>query len=327
MTQETTTNTRHARRDRNFKLSPDGRWKTFVGVKNRRQLVPTDEFYVWAKVRGTQCCERTGKYKLRDAELCRDERLSVMRKNPLQLRVNKDLSFGDTIESWKLNLQANVPNEKTRQKQLSLLASLLASWPLVPAFKANGWSRLEDLKPKNVTGDDLKHWRIAYEGCGPIHGKHGADYTNRTVAVLRDLFEIARKHGAFHAENPTRELKRLRVLKKPLALPTQEQFDRFLQFLQNGHRNQPKKVAQHVRDYVEGLVFTGLRKNEAAQVTKELVDLRKWQIALPAALVKGQKIDRVIPIIEEARPLFQRLVKDRLQYRHMSRRRILCHQQ
>jgi len=176
MTQETTTNTRPPRRDRNFKLSSDGRWKTFAGVKNLRQLVATDEFYVWAKVRGRQCCERTSKYKLRDAELCRDERLSVLRKNPLQLRVNKDLSFGDTIESWKLNLQANVPNEKTRQKQLSLLASLLASWPLVPAFKANGWSRLEDLKPKNVTGDDLKHWRIAYESCGPIHGKHGADY-------------------------------------------------------------------------------------------------------------------------------------------------------
>jgi len=62
----------------------------------------------------------------------------------------------------------------------------------------------------------------------------------------------------------------------PFSGANQEQFDRFLKCLQFGHKNQPKNLAQATRDFVEGLAYTGLRKEEAQLLRVSHVDTKNW---------------------------------------------------
>jgi len=213
--------------------------------------------------------------------------------------------MGELLEKFKFRFQSSGMSQKTKDKKLSLLASLLKTWPLVPEFQRQGSGKFEDLKPKEIHSDDLLAWRNYYRS------NHGADYTNRTVSqILKPLFENAKSEGLFLGENPTNKLDFLPVPKQPLELPSQEQFDRFLKCLQFGHKNQPKNLAQASRDFVEGLAYTGLRKEEAQLLRVSHVDTKNWQLNLPAQIVKNRQADRTIPLPDEAIPLFQRLVRD-----------------
>jgi integrase len=211
-------------------------------------------------------------------------------------------TIGELIDLYKFRINSGNLSPKTIRKRIAMIGSVQKSWPLVPEFKTAGKTHLINLHPREISYDELLAWRNHYRN------NHGPDYTNKTVSMLREVFDIAVRERSIY-QNPTAEMDWITVPKKKLVMPSQEQFDLFLHFLTHLHPCQSKQKANAVRDYVEGVAYTGLRKEEATLLCKEHVDLQNWVLNLPASIVKGRKRPRVVPLIGEARELFKRLVE------------------
>ena len=203
--------------------------------------------------------------------------------------------------------------------------SLRNSWALVPAFVKNDTSDFAALRPAQVSYDDLLAWRQFFLAVPADHENFDEDvaaglgyaggYFNKVLQGLRAVFEIAVERGQL-AGNPARRIELAEVRPKKYRLPTAAQFARILseiglteQYVDTkAHRYQPRKL--QARDFIEGLSWTGLRLSEANALCRDFVDLKNWQINLPASVVKGRlgkERGRTIPILPEARPLLQRL--------------------
>ena len=278
-------------------------WSKTVG--GLRQYLPTGIYHTNLKINGQLIRESSGCDAVTVAKKWLVKRKAQLQENALPKPANRRQTMGELLEKFKFRFQSSGMSPKTKEKKLSLIASLLKTWPLIPEFQKKGWSKFEDLKAKEIDSDDLLAWRNHYRS------NHGPDYTNRTVSqILKPLFENAKSEGLLLRENPTYNLDFLPIPKRALELPSQEQFDQFLERLQFGHKNQPKTLAKDTRDFVEGLAYTGLRKEEAQLLRVCHVDTKNWQLNLPAQIVKNRQTDRTIPLAYEAIPLFERLVRD-----------------
>lgn len=208
---------------------------------------------------------------------------------------NSKETVGELIELYKFRIGSQSFSQKTIDKRLAMISSLLKTWPSLPA-----------LRPRDVTLDGILTWRNTYRET------RGPDYTNKTVSMLRDVLDLAVKQGTLLV-NPAADdehLAWLPVARRKLVMPSQEQMDKFFDCLQNFSPHTPKARAKHVRDYLEGIMYTGLRKEEASLLRVCHVDLNNWVLNLPAEIVKGRTRARTVPILGEARALFARLVKD-----------------
>ncbi len=224
-------------------------------------------------------------------------KIAVDKRNPA-------MTLGDCLRVWETRTKSRVCNPKTIESQLFTAKSFADHWPLVPEFIERGCVDLRDVLPRKLDYDDVLAWRTFFRI------QYSPDYTNRATCLLRQLFEIASEFGAFNRPNPVDRLAKCPIQKTVLHLPSQEQFDKFLNCLVNGVDNSHKKLMGHVRDWVEGIMFTGLRKTEASLVCARHVDLQQWELVLTPDMVKGGKRGRIIPIPDEAQALFTRLVAD-----------------
>jgi integrase len=186
---------------------------------------------------------------------------------------------------------------KTREKRGHLLGTLRETWAAVPGLPA-----FDEARPDAVTYDELLAWKEEV-----LEQDYSVDYFNRLLQTLRSLWALAAEFGAEVTDAADR-LERAREDRHHYVLPTAEQLARILAYNDGGGHN---GSSRHCRDWVEAVSYTGLRRSEAWALRVSHIDLAAGIITLPATAskgVRGRRQGRIIPILPDARPLFERLV-------------------
>ena len=135
-----------------------------------------------------------------------------------------------------------------------------------------------------------------------------ADTYNNTISVLRHVLNVAVEAGVVYS-NPAAAVKRAPVRGKEIALPTIDKFNALISEMRAGHSRDSLNCA----DFAAGLAFTGCRKGEAGQITWRNVDFEAGEIVVRGDAETGTKNWelRRVPLIPDARALFQRMRSER----------------
>jgi integrase len=109
--------------------------------------------------------------------------------------------------------------------------------------------------------------------------------------------------------NPAAVVKRAAVRSKQIALPTTEKFNALLSEMRTGHSRDSINCA----DLAAGLAFTGCRVGEAREIAWRDVDFDTGEIVVRGDASTGTKNWelRRVPLIPDARALFQRMRSER----------------
>lgn len=206
-------------------------------------------------------------------------------------------TLGALAEVYARRTQAGELDAKTVEKRGFLLATLRETWAATPGLPA-----FDQAEPSDVTYDQLLAWKDAV-----LEEDYSADYFNRLLQVVRALWALAAEFGSPVTDAAAR-LERAREDRAHYVLPTPAELARILAYNDDGGHN---GASRHCRDFVEALSYTGLRRSEAWALRASHIDLAAGVITLPAPAVKGvrgRRQGRIIPILPDARPLFERLV-------------------
>jgi integrase len=109
--------------------------------------------------------------------------------------------------------------------------------------------------------------------------------------------------------NPAKDIKRRRIVPKPIAVPTREQFKRLVAAIRESDgRPDSKEKAKPGADLVELLAYSGCRIAEATALTWADVDFEKNTLTVTGG-ERGTKNheQRTIPITSALRALLSRL--------------------
>jgi integrase len=225
-------------------------------------------------------------------------RLGDLEKQERQRAESKDgvargrMTFADAIEIHKLRVAGDRSlKPRTKEYHQQRIDALVKSWP--------GFATMEI---RAVTKAECLSWAAKF-------GKDASPTAfNHTVGILRTLLEIGLEAGARY-DNPAKFVKRASERPKVLALPEAEQFERFVDELENGGGGSSQACA----DLVRFLAFGGFRKGEAANITWGDCDFDKGEIVVrgdPETGTKNWTVRRV-PMIRDMRQLLQRLQAER----------------
>ena len=203
------------------------------------------------------------------------------------------MTFGEAAESHLRDLDNNVKiKPRTRAYYRERLRALEKSWPNLSS----------DRNPQDHTG------RLQGVG-GQIWQGGSADNYNNTVALLRHVFAVAVEAGVIYA-NPAAVVKRAKLRPKEIALPSSEKFNAMVEEMRNGHG----RFSRDCADFVEGLAYSGMRKGEANALEWRDLDFGASEIVVRGDAVTGTKGGegwRRVPMIADARTLFERLRSER----------------
>jgi integrase len=152
-----------------------------------------------------------------------------------------------------------------------------------------------DLKSKpvgKVSKEDCLSWAKQFAT------RYSPSVYNNTVGTLRMIMDIAVEKGA-RAQNPARFITKKRVLQRELALPSREQFDKFVLKIEQAGA----WCSQECADLVRFLAYGGFRKTEAANVTWADCDFGHGQIRVR---ITKNGSPRSVPMIPEMQAFLQR---------------------
>jgi integrase len=109
--------------------------------------------------------------------------------------------------------------------------------------------------------------------------------------------------------NPTTVLKRAAIRGKEIALPSIDKFNSLLAEMRNGH----SRYSPHCADLAAGLAFTGCRVSEVRKISWRDVEFDAGEIVVRGDAETGTKnwTVRRVPLISDARALFQRMRSER----------------
>jgi integrase len=203
------------------------------------------------------------------------------------------MAFGEAAELHLGNLDNNVRlKPRTRAYWRERLRALLKSWPT-----------LERTEIRRITSGDCKAWAGKY-------GKTAAPTNyNNTLSLLRHIFTVAVEAGVIYS-NPAAALKRAPLRGKEIALPSTEKFNAMIEEMREGHGRDSRNCA----DFVEGLAYSGMRKGEANALEWRDLDFEASEIVVRGDAMTGTKGGegwRRVPMIKDARALFERMRSDR----------------
>jgi integrase len=224
--------------------------------------------------------------KLKLADLEKQERARLEG----QQRLVEGAAFFRDVAKEYLERLDGMPNLKPRTKEY--YKERLA------AMRKN-WSGLDDRDVRKLTESDCRQWASRYaKQASPTN-------YNNTLIVLRAILAIAVEQGIRYS-NPAEKLKRVRINRKELTLPSQKQFRELIEEI----RRVPFGPGLASAELVEFLAYTGLRvKSEAAHVTWADCDLKRGEIVVrgnPNTGTKNSEFRRV-PMIPDCRRLLERL--------------------
>lgn len=150
--------------------------------------------------------------------------------------------------------------------------------------------------PSHSTPDALRDW------WQKVDANYAPQQANHLLTMARKVYGVAIEGGLLKAD-PTRFLKRLRVVRKDRALLTAEQFDRLVAHIR-GHR---KALSDACADWIEWAAYTGMRPGEMLLV--EWSDIGEDSIRVRGGKTLNQTgVQRQpVPIISRMRDFLTRL--------------------
>lgn len=224
------------------------------------------------------------------AEYLREHRERVRTNGNGQ--VSAKMTFGEAAAVHLQNLNDNLSiKPRTRDYWRECLVALQKSW-----------AGLSESEIRKITPNRCKEWARRYrKAVSPTR-------YNNTVSVLRHVLKVAIDAGVVYS-NAAAGVKRAPVRGKHLSLPTTEQFNRLIAEMHNGHSRDSKNSA----DLAAGLAYTGCRIGEARQVEWRDVDFEAGEVVVRGDAMTGTKNWelRRVPLIPDARTLFQRMRSER----------------
>jgi integrase len=223
------------------------------------------------------------------AEFLKEHRQRVSNGNG---EVSAKMTFGEAATIHLRNLDDNVRiKPRTRHYWLQRLAALIKSWP-----------GLSETEIRKITQADCKKWASTYaKTASPTN-------YNNTLALLRHILAIAIEAGVIYS-NPAAALKRAPLRGKEIALPSTDKFNALIAEMRAGQGRDSVNCA----DFAFGLAVTGMRKGEANALEWRDVDLEAGEIVVRGDAETGTKNWelRRVPLIPDARALFQRMLSER----------------
>ena len=161
------------------------------------------------------------------------------------------------------------------------------------------WPGFDDLAPEVMTAQDCNEIMAAVldrlKNRVGRKGSYAVTY-NGALQTLRGVLEVA-VDEALISVNPTRKMQHLSVPRKERHPPDRELFGRILMKLDEHPRRASAAAA------VRALAFTGLRANEARNLTAADVDLAAGTLR---ARVTKNGLQRTIFLIPQAREIFKK---------------------
>jgi len=223
------------------------------------------------------------------AEFLKEHRQRISNGNG---EVSAKMPFGEAAAIHLRNLDDNVRiKPRTRDYWLQRLAALIKSWP-----------GLSETEIRKITQTDCKKWASTYtKAASPTN-------YNNTLALLRHVLSIAIEAGVIYS-NPAVVLKRAAIRGKEIALPSTDNFNALIAEMRAGHGRDSLNCA----DFALGLAVTGMRKGEANALEWRDVDFEAGEIVVRGDADTGTKNWelRRVPLIPDARALFQRMRSER----------------
>jgi integrase len=202
-------------------------------------------------------------------------------------------------EALKIHQQNQADAVETNQ----IKPSTLHYWNQIFVALLKNWSELADREIRRVTKTDCKEWARAFRKVA------SPTRYNNTVGGLLNVLDVAKEAGIIYG-NPAEGLERVPVRAKQLTLPSGDQFWQIVDAIQSAGAWCSRDCA----DFVQGLAFTGLRKAEAGEV-----EWRDLDFECGETLVRGDRETatknwevRRVPMIPEARALFERMRRERM---------------
>jgi integrase len=207
--------------------------------------------------------------------------------------VSAKMTFAEAAAIHLRNIEDNTGlKPRTRDYWRECLDALRKSWPA-----------LDRTEVRRITQPGCKEWAATYaKSASPTR-------YNNTVAVLRHVLDIAVEAGVIYS-NPAAVVKRAAIRSKEIALPSVEKFNAMIAEMRNGHSRDSINCA----DFAAGLAFTGCRVGEAGEIAWRDIEFETGEIVIRGDAMTGTKNWelRRVPLIPDARALFQRMRSERL---------------
>jgi integrase len=256
---------------------------------NLIRYVPKGTYYLRARVRGQIVREslKTTKYEIAKMKL--SERLR-------ELRISSGGAV-DCVPETLLEALALIetrigldPNLKTRSKG--------AYREALARLKPGGGATAPSVPLLKLTPEILAEW---WSRASATYGPQSA---NHLLMFTKQALKLA-KHAGGIFKDPSENLKRLRIPRTRLELPTVEQFRALVKSIRSQIKNPHRTQSAN---WIEFMAFSGMRPAEIAEIRWEHIDERQGVISVygGAEGTKGNA-DRHVPIIPPMKDLLERM--------------------
>jgi len=210
------------------------------------------------------------------------------------------LTFAEALKLHQQRLADDVTlKPTTRHYWNQIFTSLLKTWP-----------GLAEKEVRRVSRTDCDEWARRFRKVA------SSTRYNNTLSGLRHVLDVAVEAGVIYA-NPASKLERVKVRQKQLVLPSRGEFLAMVEAVEKAGAWCSRDCA----DLLRGLAFTGMRKGEAAEMEWRDIHFEAGEIVVrgdPETGTKNWTVRRV-PLIADARALFERMRADRTGETHTAK--------
>jgi len=258
-------------------------------AENLYRLENTGGYYALVK-RGDKQFRRS--LKTKDRKLA-ERRLDEYRAQVGNLTIGEDarLSFDEIAARWKATSQQGLKESTVTRRQTCINN-------LSPFFKG--------LSIRNVQAQHCERWLTERAS------KMAAQTLVHELDTMRLIFDYAVRLGLM-LSNPAKDIKRRKIVSKPIVIPTREQFQKLVaQIRVSDGRAGSQKKAKAGADLVELLAYSGCRIHEGISIRWVDVDFEKNTVKVTGG-ERGTKNheERTIPMTDALRSLLLRLKDER----------------
>jgi len=281
-----------------FRLSKDGKWRSFSRVPHLLQYVSSGTYFARIKIGGKIIREslETDVWSVAQVKL-----VDFLKEKQTIGETNEEqkVSFGTATELYKKRV-VNDHSMKTRSKGYRFLCiqKIESSWPGIS-------SRLLG----EITENECQEWATR------LKTEIASQYFNNVIGTFRLIMENGIKEqkrlGGEVIENPAAEIPLAKIKQKELHLPSRDQFKLLVSAIRNDNSNGwgPKAA-----DLVEFIAYGGFRiYTEAQWITGEDIDWQRKEIIVRGDPKEGTKNGEIrrVPIIPDMEDLLKRIQANR----------------
>ena len=244
-------------------------------------------YYLRAKVNGKKICKSLRTNSLKIAKMKRDDMLRKLRAQSPVSKDSKNMTLRECIELTR-SYYSEIPSYKKKP------ASMHYRNQCLQAIESRFPNRAISTISKKETSDRFSE----------IASHYSAQRFNNILGTFRKVMSFAiRSHARF--DDPSEEIKRLKIIKKELVMPTREEFRRAIEDI----RAQKKANSAQAAFMSEFIAYSGMRSAEARSVHFDDIDNEKILVHGGEQGTKNHDI-RYVPINSAMRDLLARMQPD-----------------